>query len=77
VRSSYGQSARTGYGSGHSNSRYGRWAREGLYGVAAGAYGYGTSGYGSGSDDYSYSSNGCSYVYGYSRGSYRRVCSDN
>jgi hypothetical protein len=83
VRSSFGQSARAGYGYGYGhgqgNSRYGRWAREGLYGYAAGAYGSSTSGYGYASDGDSYSSTGCSYVYGYSGGAYRRVrvCSDN
>jgi hypothetical protein len=74
VSTSYGQSARAGYGSGygHNRSRYGRWAGYGFYG-------YATSGYGYSSDGYSYSSNGCSYVYGYRRGAYRRVvvCSDN
>ena len=69
----YGQSARAGYGSGygHSGSRYGRWARDGLYGYATGG--------GYGSDGYSDSSNGCSYVYGYRGDAYRRVvvCSDN
>jgi hypothetical protein len=72
VTARYGQSARAGYGSvySHSRSRYGRWARDGLYGA-------GTSGNGYGSDGYSYSSSGCSYVYG--DDGYRRavVCSDN
>lgn len=68
----YGQAARAGYGYGHSGSRYGRWARD-LYGFATSGYGYGSS------DGYSSSSNGCSYVYGYRSGAYRRgvVCSDN
>ena len=76
VRANRGQYARYGSGA-QSGSRYGRWAREGLYGYAAGASGYATSGYGYGSGGYSYSSSGCSYVYGYS--GYRRtvVCSDN
>ena len=79
VRASHGQSARYGSGDGHNGSRYGRWAREGLYGYAAGAYGNATSGYGYGSDGYSSSGSGCSYVYGYSGSAYRRtvVCSDN
>jgi hypothetical protein len=68
----YGQSAHTGYGVhsgyGHAGSRYGRWARDTLYGYGAAGYGYGT-------DGSSYSSSGCSYVYD----GYRRtvVCSDN
>jgi hypothetical protein len=75
VRASHGQFARFGFGYGHSGSRYGRWAREGLYGYAAGA----TSRYGYGGDGYSYSSSGCSYVYGYGGSAYRPtvVCSDN
>jgi hypothetical protein len=78
ARASHGQFTHYGSGNGHSGSRYGRWAREGLYGYAAGAAaGYGTSGYGYGTDGYS--SSGCSYVYGYGGSAYRRtvVCSDN
>jgi hypothetical protein len=74
VRTNVGQSARTAYGAGdrHSNSRYGRWARYGLDGYARTGESYG-------SDSYSSSSDGCSYVYGYRRGTYGRVlvCSDN
>jgi hypothetical protein len=68
----YGQSTRAGYNSGygHSRSRYGRWARGGLYGYAGSGYGYDSESYSSSSDD-------CSYVYGYRSGAYRRVCSDN
>jgi hypothetical protein len=88
ARVSHGQFTRSGSGNGHSGSRYGRWARDGLYGYAAGAAaGYGTSGYGYGTtgyydygtDGHSYSSGGCSYVYGsgYRGGAYGRDCSDN
>ena len=80
ARVSHGQLTRYGSGNGHSGSRYGRWARDGLYGYAAGAAAsYGTTGsYGYGTDGYSYSSGGCSYAYGsYRGGAYGRDCSDN
>ena len=78
VHAGRGQVARYGSGYGHGGSRYGRWARDGLYGYAAGASGYATSGYGYGSDGYAYSGSGCAYVYGYG-GAYRRTaaCSDD
>ncbi len=75
VRGGYGPIARYGTGYRHGGSRYGRWAREGLYGYAAGVYGAATSGSGYGTDGYSYSSSGCSYVYGYG-GHRTAVCSD-